>query len=153
HCVLGLATGYNVSGLQPDEQYEFRVAAVNGVGRGNYSAPVGARTLNVTVPSQPGPPVVSAADSSMLKLQWAPSQEQGIAIEGYALQMRLPPGSRRPRPDGGTGLLLLTHNASTAVNTSQHNASQHVAGAAAAGAPVSEWRTVYYGPDSLARVD
>ncbi|XP_068195899.1 receptor-type tyrosine-protein phosphatase F-like isoform X9 [Antennarius striatus] len=84
--VEGVATTrYSIGGLSPYSEYEFRVMAVNNIGRGPPSDPVETRT-GEQAPSSP-PLFVQArmlSDTTML-VQWEPPEEPNGRIRGYRI--------------------------------------------------------------------
>ncbi|XP_067454110.1 protein tyrosine phosphatase receptor type Fa isoform X6 [Thunnus thynnus] len=82
--VDGVATTrYSIGGLSPFSEYEFRVMAVNNVGRGPPSGIVDTRTSE-QAPSSP-PLLVQARmlSSSTMLVQWEPPEEPNGQIRGY----------------------------------------------------------------------
>ncbi|XP_062279799.1 protein tyrosine phosphatase receptor type Fa isoform X3 [Scomber scombrus] len=82
--VDGVATTrYSIGGLSPYSEYEFRVMAVNNVGRGPPSGIVDTRTSE-QAPSSP-PLLVQARmlSSSTMLVQWEPPEEPNGQIRGY----------------------------------------------------------------------
>ena len=76
------ATAFTVTGLTNGTAYTFTVAALNGVGAGNDSAP----SVAVTPVSVPGAPagVVGTAGDTQVALTWnAPGSDGGSPITGY----------------------------------------------------------------------
>ncbi|XP_072275425.1 receptor-type tyrosine-protein phosphatase F isoform X9 [Pyxicephalus adspersus] len=82
--VDGVATTrYSIGGLSPFSEYEFRVIAVNNIGRGPPSEVVEART-GEQAPS--GPPLKVQArmlSSSTMIVQWDPPEEANGQIRGF----------------------------------------------------------------------
>lgn len=84
--VDGVATTrYSIGGLSPFSQYDFRVMAVNNVGRGPPSAVVDTRTSE-QVPSSP-PLHIQARmlNADTMLVQWEPPEEPNGRIQGYRL--------------------------------------------------------------------
>lgn len=83
--VDGVATTrYSIGGLSPFSQYEFRVMAVNNVGRGPSSSVVDTRTSE-QAPSSP-PLHIQARmlnNNNTMLVQWEPPEEPNGQIRGY----------------------------------------------------------------------
>lgn len=76
---------YTVDKLTPATQYEFRVAAVNKEGTGQFS-PMSPVTLTVEKPGRPGCPEVLEVIGTSVHLQWtAPDRDGGAAITQYTV--------------------------------------------------------------------
>jgi len=78
---------YTVDNLTPATQYEFRVAAVNKKGTGEFS-PMSSVIVTVAVqkPDRPGCPKVLEVIGTSVHLQWtAPYSDGGAAITQYAV--------------------------------------------------------------------
>lgn len=73
---------YNYNKLQPSTAYNFRLAAVNEVGRSQYS-PVARYETATNPPAQPYPPYLQNATSSSLRISW----QRRLQDEEYILQM------------------------------------------------------------------
>ncbi|KAK6195777.1 hypothetical protein SNE40_001134 [Patella caerulea] len=65
----GLQKQYRVSRLHPATRYTFRLAAINGIGKSEFSEPVSFYTSG-TVPSQPDPPMLGSQFVYALTLSW-----------------------------------------------------------------------------------
>lgn len=76
---------FTVTGLSPNTQYYFRVAAVNSVGTSTYST-----STAVTTDTTPGAPTGLASSSktgSAVSLYWtAPASDGGEAVTNYTVQ-------------------------------------------------------------------
>lgn len=76
---------FTVTGLSPNTQYYFRVAAVNSVGTSAYSS-----SIAVTTDTTPGAPTALTSSSktgSAVSLYWtAPASDGGEAISNYTVQ-------------------------------------------------------------------
>lgn len=82
-----------VTGLEPQNTYRFRVAAINGLGLSSYSTEIAATTLAAAL-SSPRNPEISQATSSSLRLSWlAPSSSGGEAISNYLIEYSTDSGS------------------------------------------------------------
>ncbi len=81
---ISIMRGGPVTGLTNGTGYLFRVAAVNGVGMGVYSATFGPVTPR-TVPTSPTS-VVALARNGAARVSWAaPVSNGGLAITGYTV--------------------------------------------------------------------
>ncbi|XP_021372749.1 fibronectin type-III domain-containing protein 3A-like isoform X2 [Mizuhopecten yessoensis] len=65
----GLQRQHRVSKLQATTKYTFRIAAINSVGKSQFSDPASYCTSG-SVPSQPDPPMLSEASISALTISW-----------------------------------------------------------------------------------
>lgn len=74
-----------INNLDSDTDYEFRVAAVNGIGIGPYSPVVSARTPIVS-PSAPLSILATAGDGAVVVSWTAPQDTGGGTLTGYELQ-------------------------------------------------------------------
>ena len=84
-------TNLQVSELVEDNQYEFRVAAENKAGLGEFSAPSQSITTKDPwqKPGKPGQPQVSDIAGTSLHLTWtAPEDDGGAEIERYTVEVR-----------------------------------------------------------------
>jgi hypothetical protein len=78
-----------VTGLTNGTAYLFRVAAVNDVGAGSFSAPTAPLTP-VSLPSAPTAVSGTAAGSGQVDLTWtAPASDGGSALTDYVVQYRV----------------------------------------------------------------
>ncbi|XP_074246586.1 protein sidekick-1 isoform X4 [Saimiri boliviensis] len=85
-------TGVTVSGLTPARTYQFRVCAVNEVGRGQYSAETSRLMLPEEPPSAPPKNIVASGrtnQSIMVQWQPPPETEHNGVLRGYILRYRL----------------------------------------------------------------
>ncbi|XP_031733679.1 protein tyrosine phosphatase receptor type Fa isoform X11 [Anarrhichthys ocellatus] len=76
-------TRYSIGGLSPFSEYEFRVMAVNNVGRGPPSAVVDTRTSEQAPSSPPLHIQARMLSSSTMLVQWKPPEEPNGQIRGY----------------------------------------------------------------------
>ncbi|XP_060934461.1 protein tyrosine phosphatase receptor type Fa isoform X6 [Limanda limanda] len=82
--VDGVATTrYSIGGLSPFSEYEFRVMAVNNVGRGPPSGIVDTRTSEQAPSSPPLQVQARMLSSSTMLVQWEPPEEPNGLILGY----------------------------------------------------------------------
>ncbi|XP_074492955.1 protein tyrosine phosphatase receptor type Fa isoform X14 [Sebastes fasciatus] len=82
--VDGVATTrYSIGGLSPFSEYEFRVMAVNNVGRGPPSGIVDTRTSEQAPSSPPLHIQARMLSSSTMLVQWEPPEEPNGQIRGY----------------------------------------------------------------------
>ncbi|KAM8798404.1 protein sidekick-1 [Eudromia elegans] len=85
-------TGVTVSGLTPARTYQFRVCAVNQVGKGQYSAETSRLMLPEEPPSAPPKNIVASGRTNQsIMVQWQPppeSEHNGV-LHGYVLRYRL----------------------------------------------------------------
>ncbi|KAM8889232.1 protein tyrosine phosphatase receptor type Fa isoform 5-T5 [Synchiropus picturatus] len=82
--VDGVATTrYSIGGLSPFSGYEFRVLAVNNVGRGPPSAIVDTRTSEQAPSSPPLNVQARMLSSSTMLVKWDPPEEANGQIQGY----------------------------------------------------------------------
>ncbi|XP_075422091.1 protein sidekick-1 isoform X2 [Ascaphus truei] len=85
-------SGSTVSGLTPARTYQFRVCAVNQVGKGQYSASTSRLMLTEEPPSAPPKNIVASGRTNQsIMIQWQPPSESdhnGI-LHGYILRYRL----------------------------------------------------------------
>ena len=87
------ATSATVTGLTNGTAYVFRVAAVNGVGTGSYSAASSSATPR-TVPGAPASVTATGGQNLQVPLTWsAPSSNGGSAITDYVVQFSSDSGS------------------------------------------------------------
>uniref|UniRef100_A0A8C2XJY0 Receptor-type tyrosine-protein phosphatase F n=1 Tax=Cyclopterus lumpus TaxID=8103 RepID=A0A8C2XJY0_CYCLU len=76
-------TRYSIGGLSPFSEYEFRVIAVNNVGRGPPSGVVDTRTSEQAPSSPPLHIQARMLSSSTMLVQWEPPEEPNGQIRGY----------------------------------------------------------------------
>ncbi|XP_013862912.1 receptor-type tyrosine-protein phosphatase F isoform X6 [Austrofundulus limnaeus] len=82
--VEGVATTrYSIGGLSPYSDYEFRVMAVNNIGRGPPSDPVESRTGEQAPSSPPLHVQARMLSASTMLVQWEPPEEPNGQIRGY----------------------------------------------------------------------
>ncbi|XP_040895699.1 protein tyrosine phosphatase receptor type Fa isoform X3 [Toxotes jaculatrix] len=82
--VDGVATTrYSIGGLSPFSEYEFRVMAVNNVGRGPPSGIVDTRTSEQAPSSPPLHVQARMLSPSTMLVQWEPPEEPNGQIRGY----------------------------------------------------------------------
>uniref|UniRef100_A0A8C3B2B8 Receptor-type tyrosine-protein phosphatase F n=1 Tax=Cyclopterus lumpus TaxID=8103 RepID=A0A8C3B2B8_CYCLU len=82
--VEGVATTrYSIGGLSPYSEYEFRVMAVNNIGRGPQSDPVETRTGEQAPSSPPLHVQARMLSASTMLVQWEPPEEPNGQIRGY----------------------------------------------------------------------
>ncbi|KAM4557199.1 receptor-type tyrosine-protein phosphatase F isoform 7-T9 [Fundulus diaphanus] len=82
--VEGVATTrYSIGGLSPYSEYEFRVMAVNNIGRGPPSDPVETRTGEQAPSSPPLHVQARMLSASTMLVQWEPPEEPNGQIRGY----------------------------------------------------------------------
>uniref|UniRef100_A0A8D0G947 Sidekick cell adhesion molecule 1 n=1 Tax=Sphenodon punctatus TaxID=8508 RepID=A0A8D0G947_SPHPU len=85
-------TGVTVSVLTPARTYQFRVCAVNQVGKGQYSAETSRLMLPEEPPSAPPKNIVASGRTNQsIMVQWQPppeSEHNGV-LHGYILRYRL----------------------------------------------------------------
>lgn len=99
-------TSFTVTGLANGVAHVFRVAAVNAVGRGTFSAPT-LPLAPATVPDQPGD-ITATAGTAAVFLSWsAPSTNGGNPVSDYAIQYS---------SNDGASWSLYLHNPSTATS-------------------------------------
>ncbi|XP_048108097.1 protein tyrosine phosphatase receptor type Fa isoform X14 [Alosa alosa] len=77
------STRYSIGGLSPYSEYEFRVMAVNNIGRGPPSGPVDTRTSEQAPSSPPLHVQARMLSSSTMLVQWKPPEEPNGQIRGY----------------------------------------------------------------------
>lgn len=85
-------TSVTVSGLTPARTYQFRVCAVNQVGKGQYSSETSRLMLPEEPPSAPPKNIVASGRTNQsIMVQWQPppeSEHNGV-LHGYILRYRL----------------------------------------------------------------
>ncbi|XP_062412597.1 protein tyrosine phosphatase receptor type Fa isoform X3 [Sardina pilchardus] len=77
------STRYSIGGLSPYSEYEFRVMAVNNIGRGPHSGPVETRTSEQAPSSPPLHVQARMLSSSTMLVQWKQPEEPNGQIRGY----------------------------------------------------------------------
>uniref|UniRef100_A0A8C1W7I8 Sidekick cell adhesion molecule 1a n=1 Tax=Cyprinus carpio TaxID=7962 RepID=A0A8C1W7I8_CYPCA len=85
-------TGAMVKGLTPARSYQFRVCAVNQVGKGQYSTETNRLTLREEPPSAPPKNIVASGRTNQsIMVQWQPPPEPQLngVLRGYVLRYRL----------------------------------------------------------------
>uniref|UniRef100_A0A673T7G1 Sidekick cell adhesion molecule 1 n=1 Tax=Suricata suricatta TaxID=37032 RepID=A0A673T7G1_SURSU len=95
-------TGVTVRGLTPARTYQFRVCAVNQVGKGQYSTETSRLMLPEEPPSAPPKNIVASGrtnQSIMVQWQPPPETEHNGVLRGYILRYRLAglPGEHQQR--------------------------------------------------------
>jgi hypothetical protein len=76
-----------VTGLTPQTEYVFRVAAVNGIGTGSFTSPITRTTLAPTVPGAPTGLTANPDGYGGVSISWAaPADNGGAAITDYTIQ-------------------------------------------------------------------
>ncbi|GAA6076036.1 receptor-type tyrosine-protein phosphatase F isoform X1, partial [Tachysurus ichikawai] len=84
--VDGVATTrYSIGGLSPYSEYEFRIMAVNNIGRGPPSDAVETRTSEQAPSSPPLHVQARMLSSSTMLVQWKPPEEPNGQIRGYRI--------------------------------------------------------------------
>uniref|UniRef100_A0A3Q2E7L1 Sidekick cell adhesion molecule 1b n=1 Tax=Cyprinodon variegatus TaxID=28743 RepID=A0A3Q2E7L1_CYPVA len=82
----------SVGGLTPARTYQFRLCAVNQVGRGQYSAETQRMMLREEAPSAPPNNIVASGRTNQsIMVQWQPPPESELngVLRGYVLRYRL----------------------------------------------------------------
>ncbi|KAM9770293.1 protein sidekick-1-like isoform 2-T2 [Menidia menidia] len=85
-------TQVSVGGLTPARTYQFRLCAVNQVGRGQYSAETQRLMLREEAPSAPPKNIVASGRTNQsIMVQWQPPPEPELngVLRGYVLRYRL----------------------------------------------------------------
>ncbi|XP_036384090.1 protein sidekick-1 isoform X2 [Megalops cyprinoides] len=85
-------TGMVVRGLTPARTYQFRVCAVNQVGKGQYSTETNRLMLREEAPSAPPKNIVASGRTNQsIMVQWQPPPEPELngVLRGYVLRYRL----------------------------------------------------------------
>ncbi|XP_041641485.1 protein sidekick-1 [Cheilinus undulatus] len=85
-------TDISVGGLTPARTYQFRLCAVNQVGRGQYSAETQRLMLREEAPSAPPKNIVASGRTNQsIMVQWQPPPEPQLngILRGYVLRYRL----------------------------------------------------------------
>jgi large repetitive protein len=107
---VGTGTTATVTGLVNGTSYVFRVAAVNALGTGAFSA----NSVAVTPIDFPGAPtsVTASAGNGQATLSWSvPASNGGSAITGYAVEISSNSGSTWSTAISNTGNTLLSYTA------------------------------------------
>uniref|UniRef100_A0A4W4FQU8 Receptor-type tyrosine-protein phosphatase F n=1 Tax=Electrophorus electricus TaxID=8005 RepID=A0A4W4FQU8_ELEEL len=96
--VDGVATTrYSIGGLSPYSEYEFRVMAVNNIGRGPPGEPVETRTGEQAPSSPPRQVQARMLSASTMLVQWEPPEEPNGQVRGYRVyyttEAEAPPSS------------------------------------------------------------
>ncbi|XP_054665727.1 receptor-type tyrosine-protein phosphatase delta isoform X25 [Grus americana] len=84
-------TRYSVAGLSPYSEYEFRVIAVNNIGRGPPSEPVSTRTSEQAPSSAPRNVQARMLSSTTILVQWEEPEEPNGQIQGYRVYYTMDP--------------------------------------------------------------
>ncbi|XP_029395406.1 receptor-type tyrosine-protein phosphatase delta isoform X29 [Mus pahari] len=88
----GIATTrYSVAGLSPYSDYEFRVVAVNNIGRGPASEPVLTQTSEQAPSSAPRDVQARMLSSTTILVQWKEPEEPNGQIQGYRVYYTMDP--------------------------------------------------------------
>ncbi|XP_042613485.1 receptor-type tyrosine-protein phosphatase F-like isoform X9 [Cyprinus carpio] len=77
------STRYSIGGLSPYSEYEFRVMAVNNIGRGPPSGTVETRTSEQAPSSPPLRVQARMLSATTMLVQWEPPEEPNGQIRGY----------------------------------------------------------------------
>lgn len=77
------STRYSIGGLSPYSEYEFRVMAVNNIGRGPPSGMVDTRTSEQAPSSPPLRVQARMLSATTMLVQWEPPEEPNGQIRGY----------------------------------------------------------------------
>ncbi|XP_068077734.1 protein tyrosine phosphatase receptor type Fa isoform X5 [Danio rerio] len=77
------STRYSIGGLSPYSEYEFRVMAVNNIGRGPPSGMVETRTSEQAPSSPPLRVQARMLSATTMLVQWEPPEEPNGQIRGY----------------------------------------------------------------------
>ncbi|XP_031233586.1 receptor-type tyrosine-protein phosphatase delta isoform X37 [Mastomys coucha] len=84
-------TRYSVAGLSPYSDYEFRVVAVNNIGRGPASEPVLTQTSEQAPSSAPRDVQARMLSSTTILVQWKEPEEPNGQIQGYRVYYTMDP--------------------------------------------------------------
>jgi hypothetical protein len=98
------ATSATVTGLTNGTAYVFRVAAINGIGTGPYTAESSSVTPIAGTPPNAPTSLTATAGNAQLALSWtAPSAPGTSAISGYTVEYTPSGGSAQTVSTGSTG--------------------------------------------------
>ncbi|XP_063311201.1 receptor-type tyrosine-protein phosphatase delta isoform X15 [Pelobates fuscus] len=84
-------TRYSVAGLSPYSEYEFKIVAVNNIGRGPPSEPVMTRTAEQAPSSAPRNVQARMLSSTTILVQWEEPEEPNGQIQGYRVYYTMDP--------------------------------------------------------------
>ncbi|KAG8455154.1 hypothetical protein GDO86_001382 [Hymenochirus boettgeri] len=84
-------TRYSVAGLSPYSEYEFKVVAVNNIGRGPPSESVMTRTSEQAPSSPPRNVQARMLSSTTILVQWEEPEESNGQIQGYRVYYTMDP--------------------------------------------------------------
>ena len=104
------ATTFSHTGLAPGTTRHYRVAALNGRGRGAYSN-VAQGSTNAARPGQPRNPRARADGPTSITLTWErPASDGGAPVTGYRIRAHGPTGTWITiRPNTGSAATSFTH--------------------------------------------
>ena len=104
------ATTFSHTGLAPGTTRHYRVAALNGRGRGAYSN-VARGSTNAARPGQPRNPRARADGPTSITLTWErPASDGGAPVTGYRIRAHGPTGTWITiRPNTGSAATTFTH--------------------------------------------
>ena len=104
------ATTFSHTGLAPGATRHYRVAALNGRGRGAYSN-VAQGSTNAARPGQPRNPRARADGPTSITLTWErPASDGGAPVTGYRIRAHGPTGTWITiRPNTGSAATSFTH--------------------------------------------
>ena len=93
HCPrrVGPVTQFRMEHLLPGRAYQFRVAAVNACGMGEFSAPSAQTNTTSTAPAPPEPRpevIVEESQSSSLTISWIAPDPMGSPVQSFIIQVR-----------------------------------------------------------------
>ncbi|KAM8751980.1 phosphatidylinositol phosphatase PTPRQ [Acanthopagrus schlegelii] len=122
---------YTVSGLSPDQEYEFTVAAVNSAGPGDR-VNCTASTLSESVPAAPRFLTISQVTTNNVTLQWAPPLSIPGLLKEYHIIAQLlstvcepnTPAPAQPAPEDELTSVCVDSDATLSVNAS--NSTQEI---------------------------
>jgi predicted phage tail protein len=101
---VSTATSATITGLTNGTAYVFRVAAVNGVGTGAYTAASSSVTPIAGTPPNAPTSLAATAGNAQIALSWtAPSAPGTYAISGYTVEYTPSGGSAQTVSTGSTG--------------------------------------------------